>query len=151
MYAGEITLAAPTAKPPNTRAMMNRVEDAAAPAPIADSRNNTAETINTLRRPRRSDSRPALKAPMAQPNSIEAISNPCIHSPDRNVWCRPSWVPLITPLSKPNRNPPIVATTLINTISRVFSLPLTAWFIALPLPGSVSSLRAVALSAAGTG
>ena len=36
--------------------------------------------------------------------------------------CRkPSTVPLITPLSKPNRNPPMVATQLINTISAVFS------------------------------
>ena len=35
-------------------------------------------------------------------------------------------------LSNPNRNPPIVATTLINTISRVFSPPVIAWLIAVP-------------------
>ena len=70
-----------------------------------------------------SASRPALKAPTAQPSSIEATSKPRPALVEPNACCRPSTVPLMTPLSKPNRNPPIVATTLINTISRVFSPP----------------------------
>src|SRR6185312_17163170 len=66
--------------------------------------------------------RPAKNAPTAQPSSIEATSKPISAALEWKASFRPSTVPLITPLSKPNRNPPRVATQLICTISRVFSV-----------------------------
>ena len=90
---------------------------------------------------------------MSEPGTVEAgsllVATPALVDP--NACCRPSTVPLMTPLSKPNRNPPIVATTLISTISRVFSPPVIAWFIAVPFLDPMMSLPSAALSAAGTG
>ncbi|MCY1180616.1 hypothetical protein D9M73_210720 [compost metagenome] len=51
MYTGEITLAAPTPKPPMMRATMNRIELLAPPASSALTRNSTAAPIITVRRP----------------------------------------------------------------------------------------------------
>src|SRR5687768_17077815 len=100
---------------------MKNHDDCAAPAPIAESRNSTAEMINTVRRPHRSARRPAKNAPIAQPSSIEATSKPTPAELEWKACFRPSTVPLITPLSKPNRKPPIVATQLIRMMKRVFS------------------------------
>lgn len=58
---------------------------------------------------------------MAQPSSIDATSKPVSAAVDWKVCFRPSTVPLITPLSKPNKKPPIVATQLIRMMKRVFS------------------------------
>ncbi len=116
-----MTLAAPTAKPPTTRAITNASELCAAPAPSAESRNSTAAMISTPRRPRRSPRRPAKNAPIAQPSSMEATSKPIPAWLDWKVCLRPSTVPLMTPLSKPNRKPPKVATQLMRTMKEVFS------------------------------
>lgn len=116
-----MTLAAPTASPPIMRAKIKNQELCAAPAAIAETRNSAAEIIRTARRPQRSARLPAKKAPMAQPINIEATSNPVKKALDWKVCLSPSTVPLITPLSKPNRKPPIVATQLIRMMKRVFS------------------------------
>src|SRR5581483_4403266 len=112
--------------PPSRRAATNSADVVAAPAPSADSRNSTAEAISTERRPRRSARRPARNAPRAQPSSIEATSKPTPAELEWKARRRPSTVPLMTPLSKPKRKPPIAATPLIRTMKRVFS--------ACPLP-----------------
>ncbi|MCY1246357.1 hypothetical protein D9M72_595860 [compost metagenome] len=52
---------------------------------------------------------------------MEATSKPIPASLDWKVCLRPSTVPLMTPLSNPNRKPPMVATQLINTMKEVFS------------------------------
>ena len=75
---------------------------------------NNAATIIMVRRPNRSESRPASAAPAAQPSSMEATLNPVPTLSELNAVRSPSTVPLMTPLSKPNRNPPIVATQLIS-------------------------------------
>ena len=101
--------------------MTKNADVPAAPAPSADNRNSTAEMISTVRRPQRSPRRPAKNAPIAQPSSIDATSKPTPAELDSNVRLNPSTVPLMTPLSKPNRKPPIVATQLIRMMKRVFS------------------------------
>jgi len=114
-------LAAPTAKPPVTRAAMNHQAVADAPAPSAESRNSTAVASSTERRPQRSATRPAKNAPTTQPSSIEPTSKPVAAAPVPKAAFRPSMLPLMTPLSKPNKKPPRVATQLIRTTSPRFS------------------------------
>jgi hypothetical protein len=91
------------------------------PAPIAETRNRIADMISTARRPQWSARRPAKNAPNAQPSSMEATSNPVPAELEWKVSFNPSTVPLMTPLSKPNRKPPMVATQLIRMMKRVFS------------------------------
>ena len=69
--------------------------------------------------------RPAKNAPTAQPSSIEATLKPVPTESESKACCSPSTVPLMTPLSKPNRKPPMVATQLIRMMNLVFS-PLSA-------------------------
>ena len=57
--------------------------------------------------------------------SDHIVNNPSAALLEPNACCRPSTVPLITPLSKPNRKPPMVATQLIRMMKGVFS-PLCA-------------------------
>ncbi len=78
---------------------------------------NTAAIISVFLRPSVSASRPATNAPTAQPSSIEATLKPVPTSSESKAIRSPSTVPLITPLSKPNRNPPKVATATIAVIS----------------------------------
>ena len=109
--------------PPITRAATKNMALPAAPAAVADSKNSTAATISTERRPQRSPNRPAKNAPNAQPNSMDATSNPTPAELDWKACFKPSTVPLMTPLSKPNRKPPMVATQLMRMMKRVFSAP----------------------------
>src|SRR4029077_19325212 len=53
---------------------------------------------------------PAQKAPTAQPSKTEATANPVPAAWVPNAFARASTAPLITPLSKPKRKPPIAAT-----------------------------------------
>jgi hypothetical protein len=53
---------------------------------------------------------PAKKAPAAHPRSIEATLKPVPIASESKAFLSPSTVPLITPLSKPNKKPPNVAT-----------------------------------------
>ena len=88
----------------------------------AEIRKKTAATISRLFLPKISANFPAKKAPMAQPNSIDATLKPVPASSALNADCSPSMVPLITPLSKPNKKPPIVAIKLTRIIVNRFSL-----------------------------
>jgi hypothetical protein len=81
------------------RAMMKWAEVSAAPAQKAEMMNKTAEICITVRRPMASASRPAMKAPKAQPSRMAPTLNP-VPSADRlKVASNPSWVPLMTPES----------------------------------------------------
>ena len=51
-----------------------------------------------------------VNAPMAQPSSTEATAKPVVAARVPKVCASASTVPLITPLSKPKRKPPIAAT-----------------------------------------
>ena len=106
------------------------------PDPQPETMKHSAATISTLRRPYRSAMRPAKNAPTAHPSSIEATLKPVPKESAWNAFCSPSTVPLMTPLSKPNRKPPMVATRLISTMKPVFSLlscVATATFMPVPL------------------
>ena len=98
---------------------MNSGEVEAIPEPQALTRKNRAATIRILFRPYLSARRPAKKAPTAHPSNILATLKPVPALSELNALCNPSTVPLMTPLSKPNRNPPIVATMLIKAIKTV--------------------------------
>jgi hypothetical protein len=75
---------------------------------------NTDATIRIVRRPKRSAKRPEISAPLAQPSNIEATLNPVNTLSELKAVFRPSTVPFITPESKPNKNPPMVATSVIR-------------------------------------
>ncbi len=79
------------------------------PEPQAAIVNMIAVTIITLLRPNLSARLPAMNAPTAQPRSIDATLNPDPIEDSLNAFCNAATVPLITPLSKPNRNPPMAA------------------------------------------
>src|SRR5262249_48322317 len=110
MYIGANTLAAPMAIPLAIRAMMKNPAEAAAPVPTALARKRTALNSIVGRRPIESASLPAPKAPTAQPSNTEAPAKPVPAALGANAFARASTVPLITPLSKPKRKPPIAAT-----------------------------------------
>jgi hypothetical protein len=92
--------------------MTNSSDTDATPEPQALTIKHTAATRIMPRRPKRSARRPAKNAPTAQPSSIDATLNPVPTLSELNAPCSPSIVPLMTPLSKPNRKPPIVAIQL---------------------------------------
>ena len=79
----------------------------------------TAAASSTGRRPRVSAQVPAKNAPTAQPKSIEATFMPVPMSSEPKASRRASIVPLITPLSKPNRKPPRAATAEIPSSRNV--------------------------------
>jgi hypothetical protein len=74
-------------------------EVSAAPVPMALTTNSRAEMIITVRRPQTSARRPAAKAPMAQPIRMAPTVTPVPSSVSLKASFRPSWVPLMTPLS----------------------------------------------------
>src|SRR5690606_4937432 len=113
--------------------MMNSPEVPATPEPHAEMMNRTAATIRIALRPNLSARVPAKNAPTAQPNNMEATLNPVPTESDWNANHRPSTVPLITPLSKPNKKPPMVATKLIRMMNDVLPPSVLAAF-ALPAP-----------------
>jgi hypothetical protein len=74
-------------------------ELSAAPAHSALTMNRAAAQSITPRRPIMSASRPAAKAPKAQPSRMAPTLKP-VPSADRlNALSSPSWVPLMTPES----------------------------------------------------
>lgn len=94
--------------------MTNSSELPAMPEPQALTMKHSAATRMMPRRPKRSARRPAKNAPTAQPSSIEATLKPVPTLSESKAACSPSTVPLITPESKPNRKPPIVAMQLMT-------------------------------------
>lgn len=76
-------------------------------------RNVTASTANTFRRPHQSDGRPTMNDPNIVP--IRAMETVKPQRPSLK-WKTPTSdfsVPEITPVSKPNRNEPSAATTVL--------------------------------------
>ena len=110
MYIGANTLAPPMATPAVIRTAMKNAAELAAPVATAVTRNRIAFKSIVGRRPRESASLPAPKAPTAQPSNTEATAKPVPAASVRKAFASASTVPLITPLSKPKRKPPIAAT-----------------------------------------
>src|SRR5699024_3049352 len=111
IYAGAITDAAPTPKPPITRQMIKSVTPKASPEPTAETRNNTEEMTIVGTRPSLLATGPANHAPTAQPNSAEETAKPCSQPPRLKSADSASTAPLMTEVSNPNRNPPMAAAT----------------------------------------
>src|SRR5690606_33534987 len=101
--------------------IINSTDEVAIPEPQAETIKSTAATIRTARRPYRSARVPAKNAPTAQPRSIEETLKPVPMESELKAVCRPSTVPLITPLSKPKRKPPMVAMQLIRIIKELLA------------------------------
>ena len=69
MYTGDTTDAPPTAMPPSQRKNSSEYQSQAKAQPTADTRNKTASTVSTGRRPHQSEGRPTSKAPNSVPIS----------------------------------------------------------------------------------
>src|SRR6266545_6965216 len=110
MYIGANTLAPPMATPAVIRTAMKNAAELAAPVATAVTRNRIAFKSIVGRRPRKSASLPAPNAPTAQPSNTDATAKPVPAASVRKAFASASTVPLITPLSKPKRKPPIAAT-----------------------------------------
>jgi hypothetical protein len=110
MYIGANTLAAPIAMPPAILAAMKTPAELAAPVATALAKKRIAFKSIVGRRPIESASVPAPKAPAAQPSKTEATAKPVPAAWVPNAFARASTAPLMTPLSKPKRKPPIAAT-----------------------------------------
>jgi amino acid transporter len=110
MYIGAKTLAAPMASPPSSRPAMKTPAEPAAPVMSALNKKRAAVSSMVGRRPTKSATVPARKAPTAQPSSTEATANPVPAAWVPKAPARASTAPLMTPLSKPKRKPPTAAT-----------------------------------------
>ena len=98
--------------------MTNSSEPSAMPEPQALTMKKTAATSSRVRRPYLSARRPAKKAPTAHPSSMDATLKPVPTLSELNEDCRPSTVPLMTPLSNPKRKPPMAATQQVRKTIR---------------------------------
>src|SRR5262249_1071398 len=110
MYIGANTLAAPIEMPPAILAAMKTPAELAAPVATALTRKRIAFKSIVGRRPIELASVPAPKAPTAQPSNTEATAKPVPAAWVPNAFARALTAPLMTPLSKPKRKPPIAAT-----------------------------------------
>src|SRR5580658_3022238 len=120
MYTGAVRIAAPTPRPPHSRATTNsakRVENAAAKE---DARNNTAVSSSTLLRPKRSLKDPAAKLPAIAPQPRQLTAQPSLRLP-AEPW-RPKYsrmkgtAPEMTVASNPTRKPPSATVAAMRTI-----------------------------------
>ena len=112
IYIGASTLAAPIARPPRSREAMNTPAEPARPVAAALMRNRTAFSNIVGRRPYRSATGPATKAPTAHPSRTDATAKPVVAARVPKARASASTVPLTTPLSNPKRKPPSAATEL---------------------------------------
>ena len=99
MYAGAMTLAAPTPRPPTTRQIVRSQGAKASAEPTALTANSTAATSMMRTRPKRSASGPANQAPTAQPSSAEETTKPSRPADIPNSAWMASTVPLMTAVS----------------------------------------------------
>src|ERR1700758_79816 len=104
-----MTLAAPIAVPPKKRKTLNDQICQARPVPIELKKKIAAAIFMTAMRPWRSARGPANQAPIAEPSNAPATAKPSSQeaAPDQSLMA--STAPLMTAVSKPNRNPPIAA------------------------------------------
>src|SRR5262249_46428159 len=112
MYIGASTLAAPMPRPPTSRAAMKTLAEPASPVAAALTRNRTAFRNIVGRRPYRSATVPAKKAPTAHPIRTDATAKPVVAARVPKARASASTVPLMTPLSNAKRKPPSAATEL---------------------------------------
>ena len=112
IYIGASTLAAPIARPPTSRETMKTPAEPARPVAMALRRKRPAFRSIVGRRPYRSAIVPATKAPTAQPRSTDATAKPVVAARVPKACASASTVPLMTPLSKPKRKPPMAAMAL---------------------------------------
>jgi hypothetical protein len=104
------------AVPPMKRKMLKATIFQARPVPIELAKKIAAAIFMTAMRPWRSASGPANQAPMAEPSSAPATDRPSSQeaAPDQTLMA--STAPLMTAVSKPNRNPPIAADAATSAI-----------------------------------
>ena len=117
-----MTEAAPTPRPPTTRQTMKSTTPKARPDPRALAMNMTAAMSMTDTRPMRLETGPANQAPTVQPMSAEDTEKPLSASLRTNSPDRASTAPLMTAVSKPNRNPPRAAATQMPMIRPLMRL-----------------------------
>src|SRR5215475_11187481 len=88
----------------------------ARPVPIELTKKIAAAIFMTAIRPWRSASGPANQAPSAEPSRAPATAKPSNQeaAPDQSLMA--STAPLMTAVSKPNRNPPIAAEAATSAI-----------------------------------
>ena len=84
----------------------------ASPEPIAEIKNKAAITLNIYLRPYLSPGIPINKAPKTQPKIAELTAHPFIPAVRLKCPLKNGNAPLITAVSKPNRNPPSAATNV---------------------------------------
>ncbi len=94
-----MTLAAPTANPPNTRQAVSSTAENDRDDPMALARNTAAAITITLIRPNRSASGPANQAPTAQPSRADETTKPSSRSDIWKVVWIASTAPLMTAVS----------------------------------------------------
>ena len=99
MYAGAMTLAAPTAMPPRNRQVEKAHSVSASPEPNELTAKSRAVTRIARTRPARSAARPAMSAPTADPRSAEATANPSRPASAEKCRSRAPIVPLTTAVS----------------------------------------------------
>ena len=78
IYIGAKAEATPMPMPPMKRAILNKVKSLNNPVPMADTVNNTADSINNGLRPYLSAAEPATIAPIRQPTKAVDMATPCI-------------------------------------------------------------------------
>jgi hypothetical protein len=110
-----MTLAAPTPMPPRMRQKMKSPMPKGAPEPMVPTMNRIAAMTMHRTRPIRSASGPAKKAPIADPSRASETERPIPTLVVLNSFFSASTAPLITAVSKPNRNPPSAAAAAMRT------------------------------------
>src|SRR5215467_12489973 len=125
--------------PPPTRATMKKAAELAAPVATALTRKRTALNSIAGRRPIKSATLPAPNAPTAHPSNTEATAKPVAADWVPKAFARASTAPLITPLSKPKRKPPIAAThESMTTYAELATAPVRTGPSAIVIPSEFS-------------
>ena len=98
-YTGTITDAPPTARPRTVRAATSSSVVGAREQAMVETAKMRASTMMVLRRPKRSDSRPAVMAPNAAPNRRVDVTSPSVSGVSPRSRCMNGRAPLMTPVS----------------------------------------------------
>ena len=99
MYAGAITEAIPTPRPPMIRKSTSTQRLGARPVPRAATKKRIAAIRITISRPMWSANRPASSAPAAAPSRAEATAKPSVKGAMLNCFWMAEFAPLMTALS----------------------------------------------------
>src|SRR3954449_11441442 len=115
-YMGESRDTAPTASPPQKRAITNDVKLPAAAVPMEVRAKRTATRMSNRLRPYRSVSLPAMNDPRTQPKSSELNAQPSPRSPSEKARRMNGPAPVMIAMSNPNSRPPSAAVQARNTM-----------------------------------